>query len=542
MHWQWTISTVVLLATSGLSSVVAFLLIRRRQVRGISALAAVMGAVAYWCLVAGLESAAVSLSAKILFSKLEYLGSQSVAILFLIFVFQHSSRAGWMSWRRVVALLVPPLASISLVATNEYHRLVWTAFSPGPAGSNAVIYHHGIGFFLVIAVTYLYILVASAILIDSAVRLSSIQRRQSIACLVALVFPLAGGILYCLNITFLPGLNLPPLSFSVAGVILAIVVVPLRLFDIIPVARAHFINSMSDGIVVVDDKLRIVEVNPAARSFLNFPINAIGNNVERVMNAFPQIAEHFDKDSETRCEVTVSEDPLIHLDVRVVPLKRRSSVVAFIVVMRDISKRYQAEMSVQSANKRLKDQVREIQRLQKELRNQAIRDPLTALFNRRHLDDMVPRLIERAKRSASTICVVMFDIDHFKKVNDTYGHRAGDMVLKRFGQLLLDNTRIRDIPCRYGGEEFALIMPEAPLSAAMERAENLRQEFAHVRIAELGQDKPPTLSAGIAVFPIDGKNQDDLFRAADEALYRAKLDGRDCIRTPNKPVRGQVLQ
>jgi len=177
--------------------------------------------------------------------------------------------------------------------------------------------------------------------------------------------------------------------------------------------------------------------------------------------------------------------------------------------------------------------VSQIQHLQDELRDQAIRDPLTGLFNRRHLDDMVPRLIERASRSSKPISVILLDLDHFKEVNDTYGHRAGDAVLETLGNLLLENTRAGDIPCRYGGEEFVLVLPESPLNAAVERTEQLRQAFRNAIIPGLGSNKPPTISAGIAVFPTHGMTQDELFHAADVALYKAKKAGRDCVQTPN---------
>jgi diguanylate cyclase (GGDEF)-like protein len=533
MQWKFTVSAIILLCTSGLSIVVAALLFHRRRTRGISTLALVMTAVGYWCLVAGLESAAFPLWVKVVFSKLEYVGMQSVAVLFLVFAFRHSGRTAWMSWRSITALCFLPLVAVLLAATNEYHRLVWSAFSPGPEGSNAIIYHHGIGFFFVIAVTYLYLVVASAVLIDSAIRSPTIQRRQSVACLIAMAVPWASGILYALNINLIPGLNLPPLSFSVAGIILAVGVVPLGLFDLVPVARELLIKSMSDGIIVVDDQHRIVEVNPAAKNLLKLPLGTIGGEAESMLNGLPQVAESFNLNREVHFDVTISQDPLLHLDIRVAPLQRNSRAAGFLIVIRDISKRYRAEISLQKANQRLRTQVSQIQHLQDELRDQAIRDPLTGLFNRRHLDDMVPRLIERASRSSKPISVILLDLDHFKEVNDTYGHRAGDAVLETLGNLLLENTRAGDIPCRYGGEEFVLVLPESPLNAAVERTEQLRQAFRNAIIPGLGSNKPPTISAGIAVFPTHGMTQDELFHAADVALYKAKKAGRDCVQTPN---------
>jgi len=535
MDWQWTTASIVLLSTSVLSLAIAIVLFRRRAIPGVPALASVVLAVAGWSLVAGLEAAAVPLAAKILFSKLEYVGSGSAAVLFLIFACRYTRRTSWMSRPRVAALWLLPLASVSLAATNEYHHLIWTAFSAGPAGSNAVIYHHGLGFFAIISGIYVYLLLASFPLISAAVRSSAVQQRQSATILLATAFPWASGILYAAGITLAPGLNLTPVSFVVTVAVLAVGVVPLRLFDLVPVARELLIEGMSDGILVIDADRRIVDVNPAARRMFALSSRIIGSDAQRVLSVWPQIAGALHADRETHFELTLSQDPLLHADLRVAPLRKRAHAAAgFLIVVRDISKRYLAETSLQNANERLQAQVREIEHLQGELREQAIRDALTGLFNRRHLDDMLPRILDRAAKDGIPVSVVMFDIDHFKQVNDTDGHRAGDALLAKLGELLLTRTRPGDIACRYGGEEFVLVLRETSLHTATDRAEEIKDAFRAVGVARLGHDRPPTLSAGIAVFPQHATSRDGLLHAADEALYRAKESGRDAIRNADR--------
>ena len=287
---------------------------------------------------------------------------------------------------------------------------------------------------------------------------------------------------------------------------------------------------MGDGIFVIDAARRVVDVNPAARRLLALPSGGVGSNAERILSSWEQIAGNLRVDGETHLELTLSRDPLLHVDLRVAPLRKGSHATAgFLIVVRDITKRYLAETSLQDANERLQAQVREIECLQDELREQAIRDALTGLFNRRHLDDMLPRILDRAAKDEIPVSVVMFDIDHFKQVNDTHGHRTGDALLRKLGELLATRTRPGDIACRYGGEEFVLVLPQAPLDVAAERTEALRQAFRAVDVPELGPEMPPTLSAGIAVFPRHGASQDDLLHAADEALYRAKESGRDAV-------------
>jgi len=532
MHWEWTTASIALLATSGLSLAVATSLFRRRSIPGAPALAFAMLAVAEWALVAGLEAAAIPLDIKILFSKLEYVGSGSSAVLFLLFAFRYTHRTARMSRPRVAAVWLLPLVSVFLATTNAQHRLLWTAFTPGPAGSNTLLYSHGPAFFLIIVWIYVYVFIASLFLVISAVRSSTIQRRQSITILIAIAFPWISGILYALDITLAPGLNLTPVSFVVTGAVFAVGILPLRLFELVPVARDLLIDGMTDGVLVVDAAHRIIDVNPAARALFDLPQRIIGKSAEVVLADWPQIARSLSADRDAQFELTLSGDPMRHVDLRVEPLRRRPRGSAgFLIVLRDITQRYLAESALQAVNERLQSHVREIERLQDELREQAMRDALTGLFNRRHLDDMLPRVLERAARDGAPVAVILFDIDHFKQVNDSRGHLAGDALLEKLGSLLARRTRPADIACRYGGEEFLLVLPDAPLDAAVERAEALRRDVCALEIPQLASDRPPTLSAGIAIFPGHGATQDELVHAADDALYRAKQSGRDCVRT-----------
>jgi len=168
--------------------------------------------------------------------------------------------------------------------------------------------------------------------------------------------------------------------------------------------------------------------------------------------------------------------------------------------------------------------------LREELRQQAIRDPLTRLFNRRYMEETLEREIIRSIRSQYKIGIVMFDIDHFKDVNDGFGHAAGDTVLAQLGQLILKNLRGGDVACRYGGEEFVLILPESSHEYTLRRAEQLREKVKHsswkVRDTHAIDI---TISLGVATFPENGTTASELLQSVDAALYRAKQEGRDRV-------------
>jgi diguanylate cyclase (GGDEF)-like protein len=167
-------------------------------------------------------------------------------------------------------------------------------------------------------------------------------------------------------------------------------------------------------------------------------------------------------------------------------------------------------------------------RLRESLRSQSVRDPLTDLYNRRYLEEALRLEERRALRSERGLALMMLDIDHFKSFNDKFGHDAGDLVLREFGRLLRSQIRGGDIACRFGGEEFTIILPEITVSDALARAEQIRSAVAEMRLTVRGQPLGAlTCSIGVAVFPHHAATIDECLTAADRALYRAKALGRN---------------
>lgn len=170
-------------------------------------------------------------------------------------------------------------------------------------------------------------------------------------------------------------------------------------------------------------------------------------------------------------------------------------------------------------------------RLRESLRLQSIRDPLTGLYNRRYLEESLSREIARCGRRDLPLSVLMLDVDHFKQFNDTHGHGGGDALLAAVGQLLSSRLRGEDIACRYGGEEFTIILPESDTTSALHYAEELRLAISQLSVPFSGKTLPPvTASLGLATYPVDGVAGLTLLRKADAALYRAKRSGRNQVK------------
>jgi diguanylate cyclase (GGDEF)-like protein/PAS domain S-box-containing protein len=203
--------------------------------------------------------------------------------------------------------------------------------------------------------------------------------------------------------------------------------------------------------------------------------------------------------------------------------------IGYFGITRDSTERKRAEQALREANQQLEVQLQRIHELHEQMREQAIRDELTGVHNRRHFVAVAEHEIERARRHGAMLSLVMMDIDHFKNVNDAHGHLCGDVALKAVGSMLSATTRVGDLACRLGGEEFAVLLVGTGHDGAVERAEQWRATFAEMTIIADGTALKLTASFGVATFPEQADSLVELLKVADTRMYRAKSLGRDRV-------------
>ena len=384
-----------------------------------------------------------------------------------------------------------------------------------------------------INIIYSYTIIGVAILVLSqcALRWSPVYLNQYRLVLIGSLLPWVGSAYSEFHFSQWHGLDLAPVMFGVSGIIYVFAIMHTHFLDLIPIARGYLIENMRDGILVLDVQNRIVDINPAMANFVEGKISSyLGKNAFEVFQPWIEKFDAFLEGTETRIELKVPKDPTHYLDLQVTPLQDRSQLLnGRLMVFRDITERKQVEKRLRYVNDRLQGQLIEIGLLQSKLREQAIRDPLTNLFNRRYLEETLDRELSRAARENYPVCVIMIDLDHFKRINDTHGHEAGDLVLKAIADVLSECSRRGDFACRYGGEEFVITMPNITLETAYERAEGLRQSLNGLSVPYEYYNLSVTISMGIACFPENGQMRETILRAADQALYAAKEAGRDHI-------------
>lgn len=487
-----------------------------------------MVAAAIYAIVAALEAGVVELSTKMFWSTLEYVGSGGVIVFFLLFTKAFVHERQKFSLSEIGRLSILPLLNVILVATNSWHHWVWLSVTPGPPGSNLAIYEHGPGYFWAIACVYLYVLRGIQLLARPILSTNVLRRQQALLLLLGSLIPFASSALYSLDITPV-GLNLTPMSFMATGVFFFWALFRMGVFEELPIAREMLIEHLWDGVLVVDVKHRIVDINPRGRSLTGLSTDCVGRSLHHILHE-PELLTHYDKGIEGPLELWLSLDVPRYVTIQISTLvDYRGNIHGRLIVLHDITERYAAEVELRQANDCLQRQLEEIQFLQAKLQNQANRDQLTGLFNRHYLSETLPKELQRARAVGYPVGFIMLDIDYFKRINDTFGHRAGDLVLQSFSEILTHHIRAVDIPCRLGGEEFLLVLPGITLDKVYERAEAIRQAFQDSAVPWNTSAIKTTVSGGIAVFPNDGSSDDDLLQAADLALYAAKASGRNSI-------------
>lgn len=436
-----------------------------------------------------------------------YVGVVTAPITLFVFSLQISRHTNWLkSPLLALAYLQPPLVLAALF-TDPWHGLF---FAGKRTEASAFIQDGGPVFWFNVAFSYSLILFATVLLVRFFLRSSGVYRKQAGVILFGLSVTWLNSIVFVTGINPLPGADNTPFSFTVTALAFAYSLFRYRLLDIVPVARDVLIENMSDGVIVLDAQNRLVDINPAARRMLASLKNlAIGETFDKAFSELPYLAEKFRNVNDTHVELPVGEPPHRYYDLRISPLHgAKGNFIGRLAVWRDITP---------------------IKKAQVELQEQVIRDPLTGLFNRRFLTETLEREFARAKRERAPISLVMIDIDHFKAVNDAYGHDAGDAILVGLAKLLQDQTRGGDIVSRYGGEEFLVVLPNVTAEIAFQIAEKWRKSFEDSNMPYETGGIRATISCGIAEYPFHGETAADVITNADRAMYLAKQMGRNCV-------------
>jgi len=447
-------------------------------------------------------------------SKIQYFGISFIPILWFMVA---ACYAGY--WKRIPRILLPllfviPVFTLLFRLSNEYHQLVYKAVALNESGPFPVLsITRGMWYYINTVYAYSCLIAGNICFVAMAIKTIGPYRKQAVTLVAVSLLPWVADIIYQRGLS--PwGMDLAPFAFAIVGPVLAWGIFYLRIFDFVPIARDTIFDFMDDPVIVFDTVDRLVDYNQAAGSiFEALDKRAIGIGAEIVFDGHPGLMKGLTGDISGSQDIRIRNRGTAHVfelsTMPVVSKMRRE--VGRIVVLHDVT---------------------EQRELMARLQDMATRDGLTCMFNHRYLMELSEKELERAKRHGRPLTFMLADIDFFKQVNDTYGHLAGDEVLRKVAEVFQRNIRSTDILGRYGGEEFGLILPETLPEDGKALADRIRDDLESVSIQSGGQNISVTASFGVSGCRIDSDNPDtlvSLFKRVDRMLYKAKKQGRNMV-------------
>jgi len=516
--------TILLTISALLAGIIARYMWTKRTLKGARMLSVLMIELTIWAGAYVMMWSSRALDSQVFWLNTTYFGELIIPISLLAFVMKITGNDRWTTKRSLLLLCIEPVITFFIIWTNQFHYFFHSSYKMVYVNSFPELsWTHGPWFWVSTSYSYVLFAISAVILVRAFMQAGPYFRAQFGAILAGCLLPWCANIYALFISNSLNNLYITPISLVVSGIIFSVALLKLGLQDILPIARSVLIEKITDGVLVLDMNGRILDINPVAQKNISEAGNVRGRDVREIFPEWVDLIDRLLNEKELFLEVRSRSDASVFYDLRVASLMdRHGRDNGRLITFRDISEQKQFETKLEKMNARLRMQVKKISILRDELREQAIRDPLTSLFNRRYLTETLDRELNLAKRKAYPVSIIMMDIDRFKLVNDTHGHKAGDQVLQALGRIIRSHVRGSDIPCRFGGEEFVIVMPETTVEVAEQRAHQIRTKFRSMNFFGKKDAIIPTLSIGVAIFPDHGGDLESILNSADQAMYVAK--------------------
>ena len=479
-----------------------------------------------WLATKGVELTVAAPACKMLWAAHAWPAIMATPTLWAVFLWRYVHPAAEpLRLRTRVGLALAPAAMWLAALTNPWHGWVYAPGSGpvGPQPGAAMRYLHGPLFWLAAAYVYALMMAGVAAVARAALASQGALRRLYAGLLAITLVPWAANLSYLAFGVRVFGAEPTPFSFALALLLIAWSIRRWHLFDLKPVARSVLLDALPDPVLVLDAAGRVVEINPAARRLAG--VQATG----QALAQWPPIGQalaHAIGPGAAGGDIHLADQVY---EIQCAALGDASRPLGTLVYLRDVTQRHRAQARLAEALAERDHQVRAVTRLHQALQEQALRDPLTGLHNRRALEAFFERESARATRGGQPLCVALVDLDHFKRINDTHGHAVGDEVLTGLARHLQCQARQADGVFRFGGEEFLLVLPATPLRTAYRYLESLRRAVRAQPVETAAGPLGCTMSMGLAEWAGGDQTLHALLQAADAALYRAKAAGRDRV-------------
>ena len=531
----WTIFAWILILNTFAAMIIAgALYVRNIRKPGSQMMRWMLVSFAIWSFGYAMLMLSPSLAGKHFWLKVENIGIVSAPVFWFLFAAEYTKLDRWLVKRKILFFIIPVITLGLLFSETGFH-LYYLSTTPYAEGIGPLIVTGQLWYWVQLIQSYLLLAVGVVFLLWHIFTFRENYQKRVFTVLAAIAVPVVLNTFYHTGAQLFPSLyihvDLTPISFTLTAGLINTAVFGQQLFEMSPIARHTVLENIVEMVIVVDREDQILDMNRTTLEWLEKSSEEIiGQDIFDIFPAPPQLADHYRTADAENHTFTFNDAKERIVDITISPIyNRRGELEGRVVVAYDVTERRIVEENLQNANEELKIKLEEIESLQAQLKEQTIRDPLTGLFNRRYLAEILDAEIARSERDNLHLSAIIMDVDHFKVFNDSYGHKCGDYVLQYLSNLLLDNTRRGDTVCRYGGEEFVILMPKVGIDVAFDRAEAWREALASSTIRYDEQDLSIKISAGVACFPVSVESSEELIKAADKALYHSKENGRNKV-------------
>lgn len=460
-------------------------------------------------------------------SKVRFIGVATAPVFFLLFVLSHCHFKSCLSPIKIGILLMIPLMTAVIAWTNEHHHffisqidyrayddfLFRETWKPGP------------WFWVHTAYCYAILVFVVFLLLRNIRGTQYPWRGQAILMFIGALFPVLTNVLAVTQVVPGPALDLTSFGLTATALAFFWAMHHYRLLHLLPMASEQILENMESGVIILDNLERMVHVNPAMLALMkdNLPQEATGMQINELLPHWLHADDLF-QEGKTCRKPADEKTPARYYQINSAPLfwKGRNVTIGKIVLLHDVTALTEAMQEKERLITALKEK-------QSELEILAMTDPLTGLYNRRYFFQNAQQEFKRAHRYQRPVSVIMADIDHFKRINDNYGHDVGDAVLTIIAAVLKKSVRNVDFLSRFGGEEFIIMLPETEKGAACLIAERILHEVRDTPFTHADKPFTVTLSLGLASLHETVSDLEKLTKMADDALYQAKKNGRNQI-------------
>ena len=449
---------------------------RRSNQADLFALLMVLLSVWTTCYIFGLSS--VSLSGKIFWLRVKYLGSVTTPIMWLVFSAYFTRKSHLITKGVRYFLITYCIVTLAVVFTSDYHGWMWKAVWIDPNLPEEEVIH-GFYFWIYVTVTYLAVIISSIMYFHYFFVSPKLYKKQALVMSISSILPwvVSSGIVI-FNFDIIPLLDDSIVFFLFSGFLFSYALFKLGILNILPIAHEIVLKNMSVGVVVLDTQSRLLEANPSATKILGLNNDKmVGKPIGDVLQILPNIG--MDREVIKDVEINTLDNQKTYYEVRVNHIIKGKERIGYIILLTNITEKKKAEI---------------------ELTRISILDPLTNLINRRHFFVLAERELSRSKRHGLVFSLIMFDLDHFKGINDTYGHLVGDDVLCAVSRYCRSILRKEDIFARFGGDEFICLLPETDESQALQVAEKLLKCVENLIIPTNQGSLNVTISLGVTQY------------------------------------------